>query len=616
MSFLYPAFLIGALAVAIPVVLHLLRRDVAPEVPFTAVRLLRRSPVERSRRRRLRDILLLAARLAALLLLAAAFARPYAAGRASGGTRVVAIDRSFSMSAPGQFARALELADNAIDDGVGSERVAVIAFDDRAEVLSAPGSKADARAVLAGLAPRFGATQYGPVVERAVELAETGGGTLVIVSDLQKGGWRDEQPVALPAGWRVELRDVGPPQGNLAVTDIAVEPDRIVATVRNTWKASKEGTLRLLQDGKEIATSSYNADADSTTSVAIDVPPAASGTLSVALEDPGGFAADDTRFRVLGRGSQPRALIVAPDAAARQPAFYLARALETAPGERGFVVEVLKGASISKMPADTLSESSVVVLMSTRGLDRRARGALAAYTRAGGGLWLAAAQDLEGSVVSTIFGWQPALSPADRRQPGLTFAATDLRHPIFRPFGPLLANLGHVRFDRAWRVGPEGWTVLARFSDGHPALLERSEGTGRVVLFASDLDRRWNDFPLHPSFVPFAIETARHAASLQRTDADLTVADAPPAISATPGVHTIAPGKRAVAINVDPLESDAATLDTDEFRRMFNTPAAPAAPATHLQAEQAEAGQSYWRYGLLLMLAALVVESFVGKAPG
>ena len=94
MSFLYPAFLVGALAIAIPIVLHLLRRDVAPEVPFTAVRLLRRSPVERSRRRRLRDLLLLAARIAALLLLAAAFARPYVAGAAGAIDRAHRRDRS------------------------------------------------------------------------------------------------------------------------------------------------------------------------------------------------------------------------------------------------------------------------------------------------------------------------------------------------------------------------------------------------------------------------------------------------------------------------------------------------------------------------------------------
>ena len=94
MSFLYPAFLVGALAVAIPIVLHLLRRDIAPEVPFTAVRLLHKSPVERAERRRLRDFLLLAARVAALLLLAAAFARPYLRAATPGPVRLVAIDRS------------------------------------------------------------------------------------------------------------------------------------------------------------------------------------------------------------------------------------------------------------------------------------------------------------------------------------------------------------------------------------------------------------------------------------------------------------------------------------------------------------------------------------------
>ena len=56
MSFLYPVFLAGAVAIAVPIVLHLLRRDVAPEQPFTAVRLLRRSPPEQTRRRRLRDL--------------------------------------------------------------------------------------------------------------------------------------------------------------------------------------------------------------------------------------------------------------------------------------------------------------------------------------------------------------------------------------------------------------------------------------------------------------------------------------------------------------------------------------------------------------------------------
>ena len=36
--------------------------------------------------------------------------------------------------------------------------------------------------------------------------------------------------------------------------------------------------------------------------------------------------------------------------------------------------------------------------------------------------------------------------------------------------------------------------------------------------------------------------------------------------------------------------------------------------ATGVRARQVEARQGYWQYGLLLMLAALAAESFVGRA--
>src|SRR3712207_4358869 len=110
MSFLYPAFLLGALAITVPIALHLLRRDVAPEVPFSAVRLLQGSPITRTRRRRLRDLVLLAARIAALTLLAFAFARPYLAAGEAARLHIVAVDRSYSMGGAERFARAQELA--------------------------------------------------------------------------------------------------------------------------------------------------------------------------------------------------------------------------------------------------------------------------------------------------------------------------------------------------------------------------------------------------------------------------------------------------------------------------------------------------------------------------
>src|SRR5215831_19308622 len=79
-GFLAPLFLLGSLAVAIPVVLHLLRQRADPVQPFSAVHLLQHSRVEQARRRRLRDILLFALRAAAVIVLAIAFARPYFRG--------------------------------------------------------------------------------------------------------------------------------------------------------------------------------------------------------------------------------------------------------------------------------------------------------------------------------------------------------------------------------------------------------------------------------------------------------------------------------------------------------------------------------------------------------
>jgi len=48
LGFLSPAFLVGALAIGIPLVLHLLRQRADPVQPFSAVRLLRAAPVEQA----------------------------------------------------------------------------------------------------------------------------------------------------------------------------------------------------------------------------------------------------------------------------------------------------------------------------------------------------------------------------------------------------------------------------------------------------------------------------------------------------------------------------------------------------------------------------------------
>ena len=91
-----------------------------------------------------------------------------------------------------------------------------------------------------------------------------------------------------------------------------------------------------------------------------------------------------------------------------------------------------------------------------------------------GGIVIAAAPDVEPDVVGSIFGWTPAQFTVRRHVRDASLTATDIRHPVFRPFGALSANLGAVRFREMWDVAPAGWSVPARFDDGTPALLERA----------------------------------------------------------------------------------------------------------------------------------------------
>src|SRR5881296_1024486 len=105
-SLLYPLALLGALAIAAPLWLHLRRKTETNLLKFSTLRFLDDQPEPRRSPLRLRDLLLLALRVLALLLLVAAFAWPYQ--RASEGgvvreSRVYVLDNTLSHQANDGF---------------------------------------------------------------------------------------------------------------------------------------------------------------------------------------------------------------------------------------------------------------------------------------------------------------------------------------------------------------------------------------------------------------------------------------------------------------------------------------------------------------------------------
>src|SRR3954469_15070213 len=77
MGFLAPLYMIGLLAVGIPILLHLIRRTPQGRQMFSSLMFLSPSPPRLTKRSRLSNILLLLLRATIVTLLALAFARPF-----------------------------------------------------------------------------------------------------------------------------------------------------------------------------------------------------------------------------------------------------------------------------------------------------------------------------------------------------------------------------------------------------------------------------------------------------------------------------------------------------------------------------------------------------------
>ena len=630
MSFLFPAFLFAGLAAAVPILLHFFARDRAPRLRFSDVRFLERAFVRRDRRRRLRELLLLALRVAALLLLAVAFARPFL--EAEGGARrvtVVALDRSLSLSAPGRMALARERALEVVAATPASESIAVVAFDEAAEVVGGPAAdRARIRAAIERVAPTAGATRYAAGLAAAVELLAGRGGRIVVVTDLQAAGWPEGARTAVPEHVDVEIAGVPPVERNLAVTAARPDPNGMVAVILNTGPGASETETTLTLDGREVARRPATLQPGAT-EVRWDLPLDGAEVAAVGVSDPDGYRWDDVRYALLGPAKATLVHVVADSGTLDAEAFYLAQALGAAPESRPFEVRPVTPAALSAPPASDRPAGDVVVVVGTGGLGRPARARIAAFVEAGGGLLLVTGPDVDPPLVRDLLGESFELAvdaPVETRPVAAArrLAVVDPRHPVLRPFGDSAGMLGRVRFTRTARVslpepgdasvGADGRPhVLARFDHGDPALIEYRPGSGRALVFASDLGMDWNDLPRHPGFVPFVQETVRYLAGPGGLPPDAPLADIPAGVPRVPGVITLPASGRRVAVNVDPRESEPRPLTPDGFLARVGVAPVASGGTPAVDGATREAEQSLWWYVVLAVVVVLVGEAWLGR---
>ena len=229
---------------------------------------------------------------------------------------------------------------------------------------------------------------------------------------------------------------------------------------------------------------------------------------------------------------------------------------------------------------------------------------------------------------------------ADTPQKTVALVAVDGRHPIFRPFLNPSGALGDVYVEHYRRLNDQdGRSVLARFAGAGNAMTEQAVGRGRLLLFASDLDNRWNRFPLNPAFVPWVVETARYLTQGRGRRDSFTLPDVPADAPLAPGVYRtgatgVAAGEEGaggetgaaglagrsgaaggilVAVNTDIRESNPARTSVEEFTGAITRLNQVADVRAQAEARQQEERQRLWQLGLIVMFLALAGEGLIGR---
>ena len=252
---------------------------------------------------------------------------------------------------------------------------------------------------------------------------------------------------------------------------------------------------------------------------------------------------DDQRTIAVRATDDLRILLVdgEPGAAeAENPTFYLRHALTPVPtSELDTYAIKTKKITPEELDSIKLNDFEAVVLANVPTISNPSLDAIAAYLKRGGGLIVFPGTKVNASFyndnLAKKFDFLPATLGAIRGEPDqtekfLTFQGDKYKHPIVLLWNdPGMGTLNSAHFYRSFELKPvEGHSahageaqVVLNFSDGSPAMMERTWGRGRVVLFGSTANTAWNDLALRTAYLPLIDRTLGFI--LNRQDARINI---------------------------------------------------------------------------------------------
>src|SRR6516162_2106753 len=237
MSFLNPFLLFGSAALAIPVLIHLVRKEKSEIIPFSSLMFLLKVPKRSIRQQKMKNLLLMALRLLILALLVGAFARPYMTqaakpilNAASSSGTVLMLDTSYSMQYGNNFDKMKAEARKQIDSMRASDRMAIVAFNEDAYIAApATSDKNSLKAAVDTLEPSLQATRYYEAFTLADRVLNGFAGDqkrLVVISDFQRNGWnRSSRESVIGTDVKTEAINLAVKDWtNVGIDSVSVEP--------------------------------------------------------------------------------------------------------------------------------------------------------------------------------------------------------------------------------------------------------------------------------------------------------------------------------------------------------------------------------------------------------
>ena len=562
MTFIHPLLLAGLVLIGIPVLIHLIMQQKPKHLPFPAFRFLLQKHRTNQRRLRLRHLLLLALRIALVAGLCLALARPRLFNERlnlSSDSPVAAalvFDTSYSMeyrvADRTRLDEAKRRANELLDELPEGSRVAVLdSADLGGEWLDSVARARDAVARLqlrhANAAVTRQVVQAYRLLDGLAQQPDPAGGTpprfLYVFSDRTPESWDEREVQSLQPAPAANINavfvDVGVDKpADLAVTNLELprqvlgSDDRleVYATVQATG-VDADTFLTFSVDGEtpgEQRPLQLRAGQSRKLTFERDASGLKPGPhrVEVRLANSDSLPFDDVRFATFEVRTGRKVLAIADDPKDARPWKF---ALDT---HRAFHCDVLPADKAGALdPKKLLADYRAVCLIDVAD-PRGFWGLLEAYVRKGGRLAVVPGNDSKLKPVA--YNDDPAalrLLPAQFSQiltaedeAGVPWNENGPPHLFLTPFREwrrtasvdfytpaLLPRAKHY-----WDVKPadKDATVIVSYADGHPALVERVAGEGRVLLFTTGLDAHrekerawWNNY-LESSFYPVLVNEA------------------------------------------------------------------------------------------------------------